>query len=57
MPVRPNGGIVPTTAAELEAMLVGDLSDDAKTLFDVIVFDGSNPAASVTRKSRKKARK
>jgi hypothetical protein len=56
-PARPDGGVGPTTGAEMEAMLLEGLPYDVRPLIDVIVFDISNPTAfggKPRRKSRKK---
>jgi hypothetical protein len=53
-PGRPDGQVGPATGAELEAMLVGDLSADLRERTDVIVFDVSDPSASVVKKPRRK---
>jgi len=56
-PARPDGNAGPTTGAELEAMLVGDLPADLKERTDVIVFDVADPCASGVKKPRQKARR
>ncbi|MCC7247399.1 MAG: hypothetical protein IT473_02130, partial [Lysobacter sp.] len=54
MPVRPDGGARPGTAAELEAMLIADLPDDLRTRIDIIVFDVSDRDARLKSKAEKK---
>ena len=55
-PARPDGGIGPTTGAELESILSGDLPVDLRGRTDVVVFDVSDPRASgIKRPRRKKA--
>lgn len=53
-PARPDGGTGPSTAIELEAMLVGDLPEDLRGLTDVIVFDVADLSASGSKKPRRK---
>jgi hypothetical protein len=53
-PARPCGGDGPASASELEAMLVGDLSQELRARTDVIVFDVSDPEASGRRRPRKR---
>jgi hypothetical protein len=53
-PARPDGQVGPATAAELEAILVGDLSADFRERTDVIVFDVSDPNAPMVKKPRTK---
>jgi len=53
-PSRPDGGARPTSAAELEAMLVSDLSPEIRTRTDVIVFDVSDPRAAGAGKPRRR---
>ncbi|MGX5845656.1 hypothetical protein ACWGTO_01115 [Mesorhizobium sp. PL10] len=48
-PPRPDGGGLPSTAAEMESMLISDLSDDLRKRTDVIVFDVSRPDAVARR--------
>jgi hypothetical protein len=47
-PRRPDGGDRPTSAPELESMLIAGLPSDHRARTDVIVFDVSNPDAQVT---------
>jgi hypothetical protein len=55
-PARPDGNAGPTTGAEIETLLVGDMPADLRARTDVIVFDVSDPSASgVKRPRRKKA--
>lgn len=53
-PARPDGADGPTSARELEIMLVADLPPDLRSRTDVVVFDVADPAASATAKPRKK---
>jgi hypothetical protein len=53
-PARPDGNAGPTTGAEMEAMLVGDMPADLRARTDVIVFDVSDPSASGVKKPRRK---
>lgn len=53
-PARPDGGVGPTTATELEAMLIADLPADLRSSTDVIVFDVSDPSAPALKKPRRK---
>jgi hypothetical protein len=53
-PARPDGGAGPTSAIELERMLVSDLSTELKARTDVIVFDVSDPRAAGRTKPRQK---
>jgi hypothetical protein len=53
-PARPDGSAGPSSGAELEAMLITDLPADLRYRTDVVVFDVSNPSASVVKKPRRK---
>jgi hypothetical protein len=53
-PARSDGLAGPNNAAELETMLVKDLTPELKSRTDVIVFDVSDPAAVGSRKPRRK---
>jgi hypothetical protein len=53
-PARPDGGDGPTSASELERLLLTDLLPDIRLRTEVIVFDVSNPAAIEGRKPRKR---
>lgn len=57
-PARPDSGAGPTSAVELETMLIGDLSPELKARTAVIVFDVSDPkAAGLTRARQKRGAK
>jgi hypothetical protein len=53
-PARPDGKAGPTSGAELEAMLIEDLSPDLKSRTEIVVFDVSNPSASGLKRPRQK---
>jgi hypothetical protein len=53
-PARPDGKAGPTSGAELEAMLIEDLSPDLKGRTEIVVFDVSNPSASGLKRPRQK---
>jgi hypothetical protein len=55
-PARPDGSDGPTSAHELESMLVSDLPPELRARTDVIVFDVSNPEARATAAPRKRRR-
>jgi hypothetical protein len=52
-PSRPDGSVGPTSALEMEAMLIGDLPSEIKNTTDVVVFDVSDSQASGQRKPRR----
>jgi hypothetical protein len=56
-PSRPDGRAGPTSAVEMEAILVGDLPAEIKNTTDVVVFDVSDSQASGLRKPRQKRSK
>lgn len=53
-PARFDGSAGPTSAGELETMLVADLSPELRARTDVIVFDVSDPEAGNLRKPRQR---
>lgn len=53
-PARPDGKAGPTSGAELEAMLIEDLSPDLKSRTEIVVLDVSNPSAFGLRRPRQK---
>jgi hypothetical protein len=53
-PARPDGSAGPSSGAELEKMLIADLPADLSDRTDVVVFDVSDPSASVVKKPRRK---
>jgi hypothetical protein len=53
-PARPDGGEKPTTAVELEAMLIRDLSQELRARTSVIVFDVSAPDRVPPRKRQQR---
>jgi hypothetical protein len=53
-PSRPDGSAGPTSAIEMEAMLIGDLPAEIKNTTDVVVFDVSKSQASGLGKPRQK---
>jgi hypothetical protein len=55
-PGRPGGSARPTTAENLEAMLIRDLSPELRARTGVIVFDVSDPKAGMKARLRKKPR-
>ncbi|MFH1796353.1 MAG: hypothetical protein ABIF45_17825 [Pseudomonadota bacterium] len=55
-PPRPDGRARPTSAADLEAMLIEDLPDALRVRTDVIVFDVSRTEAEIERLQRRRAR-
>ncbi len=55
-PARTDSGAEPTSAVELEAMLVHDLTPELRARTDVIVFDLSDPAATGRKKPRQRRR-
>jgi hypothetical protein len=54
-PARPDGAEGPASAAEMQALLTGDLPADLQSRINVVVFDVSDPAANTAARRRKKA--
>lgn len=53
LPVRPDGSDRPTSAADLETMLLQDLSPALRAKTDVVVFDVSKPEVPPKTRARK----
>jgi hypothetical protein len=53
-PARPDGSAGPSSGAELKEMLIADLPVELRDRTDVVVFDVSDPSASVVKKPRRK---
>jgi hypothetical protein len=53
-PPRSDGGERPTTAMQLEAILIGDLTAELREKTDVVIFDVSNPGGTSHRRLRRR---
>jgi hypothetical protein len=53
-PARIDGTVGPTSATEMESMLIGDLSPALRDRTDIVVFDVSNPNTARLKNARQK---